>query len=44
MANGRDARVRPFLDTVALLEKLGSTNHHNCVSCGRTSTETARPK
>ena len=35
MANGHDARVQPFLDTIALLEKLGSRNNHNCLSCGR---------
>ena len=33
MANGPVQRVSPFPDTVALLEKLGSKNNHNCVSC-----------
>ncbi len=33
MANGPVQRVQPFPETVALLEKLGSKNNHNCVSC-----------
>jgi len=33
MANGPVQRVPPFLDTVALLEKLGSKNSHKCRSC-----------
>jgi ankyrin repeat protein len=33
MANGPVQRVPPFLDTVALLEKLGSKNNHRCRSC-----------
>jgi ankyrin repeat protein len=33
MANGPVQRVPPFLETVALLEKLGSKNNHKCRSC-----------
>jgi ankyrin repeat protein len=33
MANGPYQRISPFPLTVALLEKLGSKNNHNCVSC-----------
>jgi ankyrin repeat protein len=33
MANGPVQRVQPFLETVALLEKLGSKNNHKCLSC-----------
>jgi ankyrin repeat protein len=33
MANGPVQRVPPFLETVALLEKLGSKNNHRCRSC-----------
>jgi ankyrin repeat protein len=33
MANGPVQRISPYLDTVALLEKLGSKNNHRCVSC-----------
>lgn len=33
MANGPVQRISPFLDTVALLESLGSRNSHRCVSC-----------
>ena len=33
MANGPVQRIPPFLDTVALLEKLGSKNSHKCRSC-----------
>jgi ankyrin repeat protein len=33
MANGPVQRISPFPDTVALLEKLGSKNNHNCQSC-----------
>lgn len=33
MANGPVQRISPFLDTVRLLESLGSKNNHRCVSC-----------
>jgi ankyrin repeat protein len=33
MANGPVQRVPPFLETVQLLEKLGSKNNHKCRSC-----------
>ena len=33
MANGPVQRISPFLDTVALLEKLGAKNNHKCVAC-----------
>ncbi len=33
MANGPVQRTQPYPDTVALLERLGATNHHRCVSC-----------
>ena len=33
MANGPVQRISPYLDTVALLESLGSKNSHKCVSC-----------
>ena len=33
MANGPVQRVPPFLETVALAEKLGSKNNHKCKSC-----------
>jgi ankyrin repeat protein len=33
MANGPRQRIQPYPDTVALLEMLGSTNSHKCVSC-----------
>jgi hypothetical protein len=33
MANGPRQRIQPYRDTVALLEMLGSTNSHKCVSC-----------
>jgi uncharacterized protein len=33
MANGPFSRAVPFLDTIALLEKLGVKNNHMCVSC-----------
>ena len=33
MANGPVQRISPFLDTVAMLEKLGAKNNHRCVSC-----------
>lgn len=33
MANGPVQRISPYLDTVALLESLGSKNNHKCVSC-----------
>lgn len=33
MANGPVQRIPPFLETVKLLEKLGSKNSHKCKSC-----------
>jgi ankyrin repeat protein len=33
MANGPVQRISPFLETVALLERLGAKNNHKCVSC-----------
>jgi hypothetical protein len=33
MANGPVQRVQPFPETLALLEKLGATNNHKCVTC-----------
>ncbi len=33
MANGPVQRVSPIPETVALLERLGSKNNHNCVTC-----------
>ena len=33
MANGPVQRVPPFLETITLLEKLGSKNNHKCRSC-----------
>ena len=33
MANGPVQRIPPFVETVALLEKLGSKNSHKCKSC-----------
>lgn len=33
MANGPVQRIPPFLETVALLEKLGSKNNNRCRSC-----------
>jgi ankyrin repeat protein len=33
MANGPVQRMEPFPETLALLESLGATNNHNCVSC-----------
>ena len=33
MANGPVQRLRPFPETIALLEKLGAINSHRCVSC-----------
>ena len=33
MANGPVQRVQPFPATISLLERLGSKNNHNCVSC-----------
>jgi ankyrin repeat protein len=33
MANGPVQRISPYLETVALLEKLGSKNSNRCVSC-----------
>ena len=33
LANGPQQRVQPFFGTIVLLEKLGSKNNHNCLSC-----------
>jgi len=33
MANGPVQRISPYLETVKLLEELGSKNNHKCVSC-----------
>ena len=33
MANGPVQRLRPFPETIALLEKLGSRNSHRCAGC-----------
>ena len=33
MANGPVQRTQPFPETIALLERLGAKNNHNCVSC-----------
>ncbi|HUQ81041.1 MAG TPA: ankyrin repeat domain-containing protein [Gemmatimonadaceae bacterium] len=33
MANGPVQRVRPYPETIELLEKLGAKNQHHCVSC-----------
>jgi uncharacterized protein len=33
MANGPVQRLRPFAETIALLEKLGAKNSNRCVSC-----------
>ncbi len=33
MANGPVQRISPFLETVKLLEELGSKNNHKCISC-----------
>ena len=33
MANGPVQRYSPFLETVALLERMGAKNNHRCVSC-----------
>lgn len=33
MANGPVQRLRPFPETIALLEKQGTKNSHKCVSC-----------
>ena len=32
-ANGPCQRTSPYTETIALLEKLGSKNNHNCVGC-----------
>jgi len=37
MANSPEQRAQPHPATVALLEKLGSKNNHNCRSCGEGS-------
>ena len=33
MANGPVQRIQPFPETIALLERLGAKNNHNCLSC-----------
>ena len=33
LANGPVQRIQPFVETVALLERLGAKNNHRCVSC-----------
>jgi ankyrin repeat protein len=33
MANGPVQRLRPYPETIALLEKLGAKNNHRCVGC-----------
>ncbi len=33
MANGPQQRVQPFPETIALLERFGAINNHNCISC-----------
>ncbi|MEO2159012.1 MAG: ankyrin repeat domain-containing protein, partial [bacterium] len=33
MANGPFQRIQPFPETIALLERMGAVNNHNCVSC-----------
>jgi uncharacterized protein len=33
LANGPVQRLRPFPETIQLLEKLGAKNNHRCVSC-----------
>jgi ankyrin repeat protein len=33
MANGPVQRIQPFPEAIALLESLGATNNHRCVSC-----------
>jgi len=33
MANGPVQRIQPFPQTIALLEGLGATNSHRCMSC-----------
>jgi ankyrin repeat protein len=38
MANSPEQRAQPHPATIALLEKLGSKNNHNCQSCGKGST------
>jgi len=34
MANSPEQRAQPHPATIALLEKFGSANNHNCLSCG----------
>ena len=34
LANSPEQRAQPFPQTIALLEKLGSENNHNCRACG----------
>ena len=34
LANSPEQRAQPFPQTIALLEKLGSENNHNCRTCG----------
>jgi ankyrin repeat protein len=33
MANGPRERIQPYRETIVLLEMLGATNNHKCVSC-----------
>jgi len=33
MANGPVQRLRPFPETIQLLENLGAKNNHKCVGC-----------
>ena len=33
MANGPVQRIQPFVEAIALLERLGAQNNHNCISC-----------
>ena len=37
MANSPEQRAQPYPETIALLEKLGSLNNHNCQSCGQSN-------
>jgi ankyrin repeat protein len=33
MANGPVSRITPYVETVKLLESIGSRNNHRCASC-----------
>ena len=33
LANGPVQRLRPFPETIQLLEKMGARNNHRCVGC-----------